>query len=61
MATSPSERPDQVHLTYGVFSPHSQAERDVGRKGRELTGQEVSATLAAICEPRGPRALAAVA
>ena len=38
-----------------------QSEREVGRKGRELTAQEVSTTLAAICEPRGARALTAVA
>jgi CBS-domain-containing membrane protein len=31
--------------------------RESGRKGREVSGQEVSATLAAICEPRIPRAL----
>jgi CBS domain-containing protein len=31
--------------------------RESGRKGREVSGQEVSATLAAICEPRTPRAL----
>jgi hypothetical protein len=23
MVTSPSEKPDQVQLTYGVFAPHS--------------------------------------
>jgi CBS domain-containing protein len=36
-----------------------QAERELGRKGRELTGQEVSTTLAAICQPRGIRSLTA--
>ena len=38
-----------------------EAEREVGRKGRELTGQEVSATLAAICAPRGAREITAAA
>jgi CBS domain-containing protein len=38
-----------------------EAEREIGRKGRELTAQEVSATLAAVCTPRGARALAATA
>jgi CBS domain-containing protein len=37
-----------------------EAEREVGRKGRELTAQEVSATLAAVCAPRDGRALRAV-
>jgi len=36
-----------------------EAERQVGRKGRELTSQEVSATLAAVCAPRNGRALTA--
>jgi len=34
-----------------------EAERQVGRKGRELTSHEVSATLAAVCAPRNGRAL----
>jgi CBS-domain-containing membrane protein len=38
-----------------------EAEREVGRKGRELTAQEVSATLAAVCEPRAPRAMTVAA
>jgi CBS domain-containing protein len=38
-----------------------EAEREVGRKGRELTGQEVSATLAAVCTPRNGRSLTASA
>ena len=38
-----------------------EAERQVGRKGRELTAQEVSATLAAVCVPRNGRALTAAA
>lgn len=29
-----------------------EAEREVGRKGREITPQEVTATLATVCEPR---------
>jgi CBS domain-containing protein len=29
-----------------------EAEREVGRKGREITAQEVTATLATICQPR---------
>jgi len=33
----------------------------VGRKGRELTAQEVSATLAAVCAPRDPRSLTVAA
>lgn len=36
-----------------------EAERQVGRKGRELTAQEVSATLAAVCAPRTGRAITA--
>jgi hypothetical protein len=35
--------------------------RESGRKGRQISGQEVSATLAAICEPRGKRTLTVVA
>jgi CBS domain-containing protein len=35
--------------------------RETGRKGREVSGQEVSATLAAICEPRTGRALTVAA
>jgi CBS domain-containing protein len=38
-----------------------EAEREVGRKGRDLSSQEVSATLAAVGSPRGTRALAAAA
>jgi CBS domain-containing protein len=38
-----------------------EAEREVGRKGRELTAQEVSATLAAVCTPRNGRSLTAAA
>jgi CBS domain-containing protein len=38
-----------------------EAEREVGRKGRELSAQEVSATLAAVCAPRASVALTAVA
>lgn len=38
-----------------------EAERQVGRKGRELTAQEVSATLAAVCAPRNGRAMTATA
>jgi CBS domain-containing protein len=38
-----------------------EAQREVGRKGRELTGQEVSATLAAVCAPRFERSLTAAA
>jgi CBS domain-containing protein len=36
-----------------------EAERQAGRRGRELTGQEVNATLAAVCAPRSERALTA--
>lgn len=36
-----------------------ESEREVGRKGRELTGQEVSATLAAVSAPRNGRSLMA--
>jgi len=36
-----------------------EAERQVGRKGRELTAQEISATLAAVCTPRNGRAITA--
>lgn len=36
-----------------------ESEREVGRKGREVSAQEVTATLAAICEPRRPDALIA--
>jgi CBS domain-containing protein len=35
--------------------------RESGRKGREVSGQEVSATLAAICAPRIGRALTVAA
>jgi len=35
--------------------------RESGRRGREVSGQEVSATLAAICEPRTRRALTVAA
>jgi CBS-domain-containing membrane protein len=38
-----------------------EAERETGRKGRELSAQEVTATLAAICSPRGGGALTAAA
>ena len=38
-----------------------EAERQVGRKGRALTAQEVSATLAAVCAPRSERSLTAAA
>lgn len=34
-----------------------ESERQSGRKGRQVTGEEVSATLAAICEPRVSRTL----
>ena len=36
-----------------------EAEREVGRKGREISAQEITATLAAICEPRRSGALIA--
>jgi hypothetical protein len=45
-----------------VLSLHDlaqEAEREVGRKARELTAQEVSTTLAAVCAPRGVRAIQA--
>ena len=38
-----------------------EADREVGRKGREVSAQEVTATLAAVCEPHGKGALAVVA
>jgi CBS domain-containing protein len=38
-----------------------ESERESGRKGREVSGQEVSATLAAICAPRGERRALTVA
>lgn len=38
-----------------------EAERQVGRKGRQVTGEEVSATLAAVCAPRTTQALTAAA
>jgi CBS domain-containing protein len=38
-----------------------EAEREVGRKGRQLTAQEVSATLAAVCAPRDGRSLTVTA
>jgi CBS domain-containing protein len=34
-----------------------EAEREVGRKGREVSPQEVAVTLAAVCAPRGVREL----
>jgi len=37
------------------------AEREIGRKTRELSTQEVTATLAAICQPRLPDAQRAIA
>ena len=36
-----------------------ESEREAGRKGREVSAQEVTATLAAICEPRRPAELIA--
>jgi CBS domain-containing protein len=36
-----------------------ESEREVGRKGREVSAQEVSTTLAAVCEPRANAALVA--
>lgn len=36
-----------------------EAEREVGRKARELTAQEISATLAAVCAPRSERSMTA--
>lgn len=38
-----------------------EAARESGRKAREVSGQEVSATLAAICEPRSRRGLTVAA
>jgi len=38
-----------------------ESERESGRKGRAVSGQEVSATLAAICEPRASRRALTVA
>jgi CBS domain-containing protein len=38
-----------------------ESEREVGRKGRELSAQEVAVTLAAVCEPHRKGALTAVA
>jgi CBS domain-containing protein len=38
-----------------------ESERQSGRKGREVSGQEISATLAAICEPRDKRRALTVA
>jgi CBS domain-containing protein len=55
---------DSNGLLCGVVSLNDvarEAEREVGRKGREVSAQEVSATLAAICEPRRPVALTAAA
>jgi CBS domain-containing protein len=37
-----------------------EAGRESGRRGRQLTAEEVSVTLAAVCEPRPSRALAEV-
>jgi CBS domain-containing protein len=37
-----------------------EADRESGRRGRQLTAEEVSATLAAVCAPRETRALTAV-
>jgi hypothetical protein len=37
-----------------------EAGRESGRRGRQLTAEEVSATLAAVCEPRPSQALAEV-
>jgi CBS domain-containing protein len=38
-----------------------ESERESGRKGRQVSGQEISATLAAICEPRSKRRALTVA
>jgi CBS-domain-containing membrane protein len=38
-----------------------EADRESGRKGKQLTGQEVSATLAAVCAPRNGAQLVAQA
>lgn len=38
-----------------------EAAREVGRKAREVSQQEVAAPLAAVCEPRVPKALSLVA
>jgi hypothetical protein len=39
MVTSPSEKSDQVQLTYGVFAPHSERQRaEIGSMGWGSTG-----------------------
>lgn len=38
-----------------------ESERESGQKGRAISSQEVSATLAAVCEPHGERQMKAVA
>ena len=38
-----------------------EAERETGRKGKEVSAQEVTATLAAVCEPRPSTALTVAA
>jgi len=37
-----------------------EAEREGGRKGRELSAREVTSTLAAVCAPREERSLSLV-
>jgi len=51
---------DGTGAVVGIISLNDlarEADRQAGRRGRELTGQEVTATLAAVCAPRGERAL----
>ena len=47
-------------LLVGIISLNDiarEAERQIGRKGRQVSPQEVAVTLAAVCAPRGLRAL----
>lgn len=55
---------DAAGALVGVISLNDlarEAEREAGRKGRQITGEEVSATLAAVCAPRNTQALTAAA
>jgi CBS-domain-containing membrane protein len=51
---------DEAGMLVGIVSLNDlarEAEREVGRRAREVSAQEVTATLAAVCAPRRPTGL----
>lgn len=51
---------DRDGVIQGILSLNDiarEAIRQQGRRGREISGEEVTATLAAVCEPRGTQSL----